>query len=83
MGGSCVRQKVLHVGPAENVCVFLVIFKKIASARSWRAREAFTQPDFMGSSLTISHTSLPCLPSRQVSPCVPGVTEGSEGAACL
>ena len=63
--------------------MLLVIFKKIALARSWRVRGAFIQPGFMGSCLTISHTCLPCLPSRQVSPCVPGVIEGSEGAACV
>ena len=83
--GGCVRQKVLYVGPAENVSVFLAIFKKIASARSWKVRGAFTYPAFMGSCLTISHTCFPCPPSRQVSPCVPGVMEGSEDAdaACV
>ena len=66
------RQKVLYVGPAENVSVFLDIFKKIDSARSWRVRGAFTQPAFMGSCLTISHTCFPCPPSRQVSPSLGG-----------
>ena len=31
----------------ENVSVLLTIFKKIASAKSWRVRGAFTQLDFM------------------------------------
>ena len=60
--------------------MLLSIFKKIASDRSRRVRKAFTQADFMDSSLTISHTRLPCLPSRQVSPCVPGNIEGSVDA---
>ena len=49
-----------------------LIFKcmLIASAKSWNARGASHQPVFMGSCLTISHTCLPCLPSRRVSPCV-------------
>ena len=34
----------------------------------------------MGDCLTMSHTCLPCLFSRQVSPPVPGVIEGSEDA---
>ena len=63
--------------------VLLTIFKKIASVKSWRVRGAFTQLGFMGSCLTISQTCLPSLPGRQVSPCVPGGTEGSEDAACL
>ena len=71
--GGCVR-------PAENVSVFPAIFKKIASAKSWRVRGAFTQPAFMGSCLTITHMCFPCPPSRQVSPGVPGVIEGSGDA---
>ena len=67
-------------GAAENVSVFLAIFKKIALARSWNVRGAFTQPAFMGSCLTISHTCFSCPPSRQVSPCVPGVIEEGEDA---
>ena len=78
--GGCMRQKVLNVGTAENVSVFLTIFKKIASARPWRVRGAFTQTAFMGTCLTISHTCFPCPPRRQVNPCVPGVIEGSEDA---
>ena len=35
--------------PAENVSVFVAIFKKIVLARSWRVWGAFTQPDFMSS----------------------------------
>ena len=61
--------------------MLLAIFKKIASVRSWRVRGAFTQPNFMGKCLTITHTCLSFLPSRQVSPCVPGVIEGNEDAA--
>ena len=75
------RQKVLYVVPAENLFVFQLIFKKVALGKSWRVRKAFSQPAFMGSYLTISHTCLPRLPSRQVSPCIPGVIEGSEDAA--
>ena len=39
-------------------------------AKSWSARGASHQPAFMGNYLTISHTCLPCTPSRCISPCV-------------
>ena len=38
---------------------------------------------YHSSYLTISHTCLPCLLSRLVSPCVHGVIEGSEDAALV
>ena len=60
--------------------MFQDIFEKIASARSRKVRGTFTQPDFMDSCLSISHTCFRFLPSRQVSPCAPGVNEGSEDA---
>ena len=41
------------------------------------------QPSYMGSCVTISYTCLPCLPSTWLSPCVPGVTDGSEDAALV
>ena len=68
-------------GRGYPVNVSLAIFKNIALARSWRVRGAFTQPDFTGSCLTISHTFFPCLPSRQISPSVPVVIKGNEDAA--
>ena len=52
--------------------------KEIASAKSWSVWRSFTLSGFMGSCLTISHTCLHFLPSRQASSCVPGVIEGSE-----
>ena len=55
----------------------------IALAKPQIARVAAHQPAFMGSCLTIRHTCLPCLPSRWVSPCVPGVIEGSEDAVLV
>ena len=66
---------------AENVSMFQALFKEIASTRSWSIRGAFSQSAFMGSCLTVSRTSLTCLPSRQVGPRVPGVIEGGEDAA--
>ena len=36
---------------------------EIALAKSWSLREAFPQPAFIDSRLTISYMSLPCLPS--------------------
>ena len=68
-------------GRGYPVNVSLAIFKNIALTRSWRVSGAFTQPDFTGSCLTISHTCFSCLPSRQISPCVPVVSKGSEDAA--
>ena len=56
----------------------LLVVIQIASANSRSAmRGASHQSDFI-SCLTISDTRLPCLPSTQVNPCVPGVIEGSE-----
>ena len=37
---------------------------QIVSAKSRRVKGASHQPAFMGNCLTISHTCLPCLPSR-------------------
>ena len=79
LGSGCVVQKVLYVGLAENLSVFLAIVKKIASARYQRVRGAFTQPGFMGSCLTIIHTCFPFPPSRQIS--VNNVVKVSEDAA--
>ena len=39
---------------------------QIAPAKFWSVRGASHQPALMGSCLTISHTCLPCLPSRWV-----------------
>ena len=56
----------------------------IVSAKSQSVRGVSHQSAFKGSSyLTISHTCLSCLLSRLVSPCVPGVIEGSEDAALV
>ena len=81
VGSGCVGQKVLYVGLAENLSLFLAIVKKIASARSQRVRGAFTQPGLMGSCLTIIHTCFPFPPSRQISPCVNNDVKVSEDAA--
>ena len=56
---------------------------QITSAKSHSVRVASHQPAFKGSCLTTSHTCLPCLPSRWVSPGVPGVFEGSEDAVLV
>ena len=66
---SCLRL------PETGSFVFLALFKHIASTRSGSMRGTFHQPAFMGSCLTISHTCLPCLLGRHVSPCVLGVIE--------
>ena len=52
----------------------------IASGKSQSARGISHQPAVMVSCLTISHTYLPCLPSRKVTQCVPGFTE--VGSCC-
>ena len=52
----------------------------IASAKFRSAKGASHLPAFMSSCLAISCKCLPCLPSRKVSPCVPGVIDGSEDA---
>ena len=72
--GAGVRQKILF----RASFVFMALFRHVVSARSRSVRGAFHQPAFMGSCLTINHTCLPCLPSRQVKryPCV---TEGGKG----
>ena len=46
------------------------LIMQIVLAKSWSTRGASDQPAFMDNCLTISHTCLPCLPSRWVSPCV-------------
>ena len=43
---------------------------RLLTAKSQSVREASHQPAFMDNCLTISHTCLPCPPSRSVSPCV-------------
>ena len=60
--------------------VFLAYFEKIALARSWSVTRAFPLPALMGSCFTMSHTCLPCLSKRHVSPYVLGVIEESEDA---
>ena len=52
----------------------------IVSAKSRSVREASQQLAFMGSSLTISHTCFPCLPSGRVCSCVLTGIEGSGDA---
>ena len=52
-------------------------------AKPQSARGAFQSPAVMGSCLTISHTCLPCLPSRWVISCVSGAIEGSEDTAFI
>ena len=42
VGSGFMRQKFLYVGPAENVSVFVAIFKKISLGRSWSVRGAIT-----------------------------------------
>ena len=44
---------------------------QLLSAKSRSSGGASHQPAFMGSCLTISHTSLPCLPSHTSLPCLP------------
>ena len=56
---------------------------QIALAKSRSKSGASHQPASMGSCLTISDRCLPCLPSTWVSPCVPGITDGSEGATLV
>ena len=63
--------------------VFLAFFQKIALARSWSMTRAFPLPALMGSCLTMSHTCLPCLSKRHVSPYVLGVIERSEDAVLV
>ena len=48
--------------------VFLTFFE-VASARSWSVRGVFPLPAFIGSCLTVTHTCLLCVSSRQVSLC--------------
>ena len=43
---------------------------RLLTAKSRSVREASHQPAFIGNCLTISHTCLPCQPSRRDSPCV-------------
>ena len=42
----------------------------IASTKVWNERGASHQPAFINRCLTISHTCLPCLPSKWICPCV-------------
>ena len=49
----------------------------VASTESRSARGASHQPAFKDDCLTISHTCLPGLPRGRVSPCAPGLIEGS------
>ena len=56
---------------------------QIASAKSRSVRRDHHQPNCMGSYVTINHLCLLCLLSIWVSPCVPGVIEGSEDAALV
>ena len=61
--------------------IIVLHFDKLsASAKSRSARGASHQPVFISSYLTIGHRCLPCPPSERVTPCVPGVIEGSGDA---
>ena len=53
----------------------------IPSSKSSSAMRGASHQSAFISCLTISHTCLPCLGSRQVSLCVAVVIEGSEDAA--
>ena len=44
-------------------CMLIYVVGLIASAKSWSAREAFHQPDFMDGCMTISHICLSFLSS--------------------
>ena len=68
----------MYAGPIETVeyiwmniwCMLNWILsgvRQIASSKSQSMRGASHQPVYMGSCLTITHTYLPCLPSRWVS----------------
>ena len=54
----------------QNGLPSTVNIKQIVLAKSHSLRVAYHQPGFIGSWLTFSPTCLPCLPSRQVRPCV-------------
>ena len=64
------------------ICKAIPLFMQISSAKSWNARWASHHPAVMGNCLTITHTCLPCLPSRWVStsvlwPLMIGLNSGS------
>ena len=48
----------------QNGLLYVVNIMQIISAKSHNVRETSHRPAFIGRSLTISHTCLPCLPSR-------------------
>ena len=58
------------------------LFMQIASAKSRTGKQGKYQVAFMGNCLTFSHTCLPCLFSRSVSPCTlyPLMTELNDGS---